>query len=117
MYILVVPNEWYQKLDWGQLKGYFDLVIAYNVESGVLNDSIDLRFLGSLRDCFLDILIPVTKSDEAESIIRWIRLSKNRLVYTVRGHVQCIACKHNISTPWIFCPRNDCPDSQYGIIV
>ena len=114
VYILVVPMKWYQKLDWHLLKGYFDIVIAYNIEDDVFNGAIDLRFLGSLRDMFLNALVPVYKSDEAKSVIRWIKMKKNLLVYNIKGQIHCIACKHGIPTPWRFCPRDDCLDSQYG---
>jgi hypothetical protein len=76
-YFLVVPSEFYKRTDWGQLRGYFDIIFAYDVDRDILTEGQDLRFLGSL-------------------------------------YVQCTACKLNIPTPWIFCHRDDCPDSVYG---
>ena len=112
VYILVVPLRWIQKLEWRRLKGYFDLVIPYNVESGVLGRSYDLRFLGSLRDDFLDALMPVYKSQEVYDIYWWVVIRKNFLKWFLRGIVQCSLCRRGVPTPWEFCPKNDCPDSR-----
>lgn len=114
MYILVVPSEFYHMIDWGRLRGYFDIIFAYDVDRGMLTEGQDLRFLGSLRDVFLDLWVPFYKSKETQSVYWWFKIRKNLLVCKVRGYVHCTACKLGIPTPWIFCPRHDCPDSVYG---
>ncbi|MFC1803959.1 hypothetical protein ACFL0D_08360 [Thermoproteota archaeon] len=114
MYILVVPSEYYHRIDWRQLHGYFDIIFTYEIDRDMLTERQDLRFLGSLRDVFLNVLVPVYKSNETQSVSRWLVIRKNLLVYELRGYLHCTACKLDIPTPWIFCPRDDCPNSVYG---
>ncbi len=84
-----------------------------NVEDDIFNGPIDLRFLGSIRDSILDVLVPVYYSNEVQSTYWWLRLKRNSLTFTARKLIQCNMCKFGVSTPWEFCPRNDCPDSSY----
>jgi hypothetical protein len=114
VYILVVPIKLYGRLDWRRLKGYFDLIMAFDARVDAFTDTMDLRFLGSVRDAALDVLVPIYLCKSVQSLFRWFRFRKNGLKWAVREVIQCGACKLGIKTPWVFCPRFDCPDSVYG---
>jgi hypothetical protein len=113
VYMLVVPFKWYKKQDWTQLIGYFDIILAYDVGEDAFAERMDLRFLGSLRDTILDIIVPIYRSEAAQSIYWKIVVRKNRIQSAVRTLIQCTTCKLDIETPWIFCSKYDCPDSVY----
>ena len=108
VYILVVPAERYRRLDIGRLKGYFDQVIAYDAAADEFTCSRDLRFMGSLRDAALDVLVPLHRAISTGPVYNGLRIRKNLLKWAVRGLIQCSACRLGIDTPWIFCPRDGC---------
>ena len=111
VYLLVVPVERYHDVDWGCLRGYFDMVLAYDAELAVFTDRRDLRLLGPFRDAFLDVLMPIYESEELQALFTWLTIRKNCLIYGTRGFIQCSMCRLGLSSPWIFCPRNGCPHS------
>ena len=111
VYILVVTAEWYRRLEWWRLKTYFDLILVYDVEREQFTDRRDLRFMGWLRDVALDMIVPIYNGERLQHSIHLINRGKNRLKWRVRGFLHCSMCKLGIPSPWLFCPRNDCPDS------
>ena len=112
LYVLVVGEEWFDRLDGGRLRGFFDIVQAYNSETHRFTDRRDLRTLGTLRDSVLDIMVPLIKAERTQAVIWWIRTTKNQLKWRIIDYLQCTSCKLGIPNPWIFCPSSDCEDSQ-----
>jgi len=115
VYNLVVPKSEYNKHDWTRLRGYFDQVFAYDIEKDEFTDAVDLRLLGPLRDAVLDITMPIYWSKEFQSTYRRVKYSENRVYWAVRVILQCSACRLGLPHPWGFCPKDDCPDSRYGV--
>jgi hypothetical protein len=111
VYILVVPDEYYGRLEWQRLRGYFDLVLGYDVEDGVFTGKRDLRFMGPLRDAALDFLIPIYKSERVQGTLNRVTRRKNILKMRLRGRLQCLLCRLDLPSPWIFCPGDGCSDS------
>lgn len=111
VYILVVTSEWYRKLDWTQLKGYFDIIMSYDVEEDTFTERWDLRFLGPQRDTVLDIIVPIYMSEAVQSIYLRLVMGKNQVKHTIRKLIQCSACRIGIETHWKFCPKFNCPNS------
>lgn len=111
-YTLVVPAELYPRHDWGQLRGYFDAVWAYDAEDEAFTHIHDLRLLGGLRDAALDIIMPLKRSYRYLKL-RWVFKARYfRLKVTLWSFVQCAACKLGVRIGGEFCPRHDCPDSE-----
>jgi hypothetical protein len=110
-YILIVSSEHFDKHDWWRLKGYFDTVLAYNIELDVFSAKIDLRLFGLFQDRVFNLVTPIYRSRSARDLYRFCWRTKNRIIYSFRGFIQCRACKLGIETPWVFCPKFDCPDS------
>lgn len=91
MYILFIPNTVYHSLNWDQLKGYFDQVIAYNLETQQITDKLDLRTLGWLRYTILDCYIPIITSRQARDLRYLVFRKKGVIKHKLRTLIQCTA--------------------------
>jgi hypothetical protein len=111
VYVLVVTEKYFWEMDWARLRGYFDVVLAYDPDLDTFTERRDLRFMGVLRDRFLDSVLPVVKSKKVMDTLYRLKIRKNVLKWKVRTVIQCSACHLHIETPWMFCPRHNCPRS------
>ena len=111
MYLLLIPEQFFDLHDWDTLRGYFDQIIAYDVIGDRLTHRVDLRRLGWVRDTVLDAVIPIVSSREARNLRYFVLGKIHHVKWIIRKRVQCTLCRLNLSTPWIFCPRDDCPNS------
>lgn len=110
-YILIVPSKHFEKHDWLRLRGYFDIVLAYDIRLDRFSMKRDLRLFGSLQDRIFDLATPIYRGRRARNLYWSCYRSKNLILYSLRDFIHCKACKLGIETPWIFCPKYDCPDS------
>ncbi len=113
IYVLIVTSDWYPRLDWDQLRGYFDIIHAYNVDSDSFTHRRDLRKLGPLRDSVLDVLVPVYYAKRTQATIWYVKRRINRIRYSITAFHQCTYCRLGLPTPWRCCPMNaSCKDSH-----
>jgi hypothetical protein len=108
-YILIVPVSNYRKNDWSSLRGYFDIIYAYDEEHESFTQYRDLRFLGPLQDRLLNLFMPIYKSRHLEDLYWFIMIRKNRVKWALREIIQCNACRIGIDTIWEYCPTMRCP--------
>lgn len=106
VYILVVTEAWYHRLDWGQLRGYFDIILAYNVDSGSFTHRRDLRKLGPQCDSLLDVLVPIYYAKRTQDAMWYVKRRINRVRYSTTAFRQCTCCKLGLPTPWHCCPMD-----------
>ena len=111
-YNLIVPSTEFVKRDWYELRGYFDKIYSYDVGLDEIVDHVDLRTLGGVQDFCLDFAMPIIRSREAKDLYWWLIRRKNGVCWRIRALIQCSSCKLGIDTPWKYCPRRGCPDSQ-----
>jgi hypothetical protein len=111
VYILVVTESDYLRLEWKRLRGYFDIIMAYDDKLDSLTISRDLRFMGGPRDTVLDTVLPIVKSKKFTKTMDHLSKRKNRFKWALRTFIQCNACRLGVDTPWYFCPKYDCEKS------
>ena len=101
VYVLVVPFNEYVKKNWAELRGYFDLVYAYDLNEDRFTAKQDLRTLGALQDMVLNVLMPVFRSERFQTLLWWLRKKKNLCQH-------CYNCLRGKSSPWPQCWYKPC---------
>ena len=101
VYVLVMPSEEYVKRKWSELRGYFDLVYAYDVKTSSFTAKQDLRALGAFQDVVLDAMMPVIRSKRFRDLRWWLDKKKNMCTH-------CVDCIRGRGSPWPNCWHNPC---------
>ena len=107
-YNLIVPSTEFTKKDWTLLRGFFDKVYSYDVALDEINDVVDLRTLGRVRDLVLDVAMPFFKSPGYKEFSRFFWKRKNRVNTFLYYQLHCLRCCMGRGRVIYFCRYDTC---------